>query len=228
MLSVLFEDNHLVIINKNSSDIVQGDKTGDEPLSEKVKTYLKNKYQKPGNVFLGVPHRLDRPVSGIVIFARTSKALSRMAEMFKEKEIKKTYWAIVEKAPNNAQDKLVHYLRKDEAKNKSFASSTEKEGYKKSILSYSMLSSSENYHLLEVELETGRHHQIRVQLSTIGCPIKGDVKYGARRANKDASIHLHSRKVEFIHPVTKERIQLTAAVPDEDNLWKFFEDSVRA
>lgn len=223
-LKILYEDNHLIIINKNAGDIVQGDKTGDTPLLDKVKTYIKEKYNKPGEVFLGLPHRLDRPTSGIVVFAKTSKALARMNELFKSKDLKKTYWAIVEKAPHKTQDTLISYLKKNEQQNKSFSSPTEKEGYKRAELSYSLLKSSDNYHLLEIALKTGRHHQIRVQLSEIGCIIKGDLKYGAKRSNKDGSISLHARKIEFIHPVKKELIKVVAPVPN-DPLWQFFENS---
>jgi 23S rRNA pseudouridine1911/1915/1917 synthase len=221
-LEILFEDNHIIAVNKKSSDIVQGDKTGDTPLSEIVKNYLKPKYNKPGDAFIGTVHRLDRPVSGIVLFAKTSKALSRLNEMFRGKDIQKTYWAIVKNRPKKDQDKLVHFLIKNEQKNMSKALNHEQKGALKSELNYKLLCSSENYHLLEVYPLTGRHHQIRVQLSTMGCPIKGDIKYGFDRTNKDASIHLHARKIEFIHPVKKEKIIILAPTPNEA-LWNAFE-----
>jgi 23S rRNA pseudouridine1911/1915/1917 synthase len=218
---ILFEDNHLIIINKLPSQIVQGDKTGDEPLSDKVKKYIKEKYNKPGEVFLGVVHRLDRPVSGIVLFARTSKALSRLNEMLKTREIKKTYWAIVKNLPLEKSGHLIHYIYRDEKKNKSFIVSEKRKDAKKAELIYCLLKSSDNYNLLEIELLTGRHHQIRVQLAHIGCPIKGDLKYGFPRSNPDASIHLHSRRIEFIHPVKGEQVVIEAD-PPKDPLWDFF------
>ena len=220
-MEVLYEDNHLVVINKRSSDIVQGDKTGDEPLSEKVKKYLKKKYHKPGEVFLGVVHRLDRPVSGAVIFARTSKALSRMNELLRQKEVHKTYWAVVKTKPPKDQDHLVHYLKKNQQKNRSFAYKEPGEGRLIAEMAYKIIGKSDNYYLLEVELFTGRHHQIRVQLAQAGCPVKGDLKYGYPRSNKDASIHLHARKVEFIHPIRKESLSITAP-PPEDAVWDYF------
>jgi 23S rRNA pseudouridine1911/1915/1917 synthase len=216
---ILFEDNHIIALNKRPSEIVQGDKTGDIPLSENLKLYLKHKYDKPGNVFVGVVHRLDRPVSGIVLFAKTGKALERLNRMFREKEIKKTYWAVVKNRPSPENGFLVHYLRKNEQKNKSFASATPVEGSLKCELEYKLIASIDNYHLLEVNPHTGRHHQIRVQLSTIGCPIKGDVKYGFNRTNPDASIHLHARKIEFLHPVQKETVTIIAPAPQE-TVWK--------
>lgn len=222
-MEVLYEDNHLIIVNKAASEIVQGDKTGDKPLSDIVKEYIQVKYNKPGAVFLGVVHRLDRPVSGIVLFARTSKALERMNKKFREKEIQKKYWAVVEKAPEESAGTLENYLIKNQEKNKSFVQKDDKAGAKLSKLSYKVLSQSDKYTLLEVELHTGRHHQIRVQLSHMGCIIKGDVKYGARRSNEDASIHLHARELSFEHPVSKEKIKVTAPVPKHDALWKFFE-----
>lgn len=222
-MEVLHLDNHTIVINKKSSDIVQGDKTGDEPLVDKVKTFLKEEFNKPGNVFCGVVHRLDRPTSGAIVFARTSKSLSRLNEQFREKTTKKVYWAVVENKPAKKYGKLVHYLKKNEKQNKSYASENETPGSKKAILSYKLISSSDKYHLLEIELETGRHHQIRCQLGTIGCIIKGDVKYGAKRSNKDASIHLHARKLSFIHPTTKEEVKVVAPVPKEP-LWEFFEE----
>lgn len=221
-MNVLYEDNHLIIVNKNTSEIVQGDKTGDKPLSDIVKDWLKEKYNKPGNVFCGVTHRLDRPVSGIVIFAKTSKALTRLNEMFKNKEIQKTYWAITKNEPKEHSATLVHYLLRNEKQNKSYAYDTEKINSKKSILHYTLISKSDNFNLLEINLETGRHHQIRCQLSKIGCVIKGDLKYGADRSNPDGGISLHARKISFIHPVSKNLIEVIAPVP-EDKLWKFFE-----
>ena len=219
MPEVLYEDNHIIAVNKKASDIVQGDKTGDKPLAEYVKDYIKKKYNKPGEVFLGVVHRLDRPVSGVILFARTSKALSRLNEMFREKKVQKTYWAIVKNKPQNTNDTLVHYLLKNNAKNKSKAFNREKNNALRSELSYELIHSLDNYHLLEVSPKTGRHHQIRVQLAKIGCPIKGDIKYGFDRTNKDKSIHLHARKIDFIHPVKKEIISITAPTPN-DVLWK--------
>ena len=219
MPEVLYEDNHIIAVNKKASDIVQGDKTGDKPLAEYVKDYIKKRYNKPGEVFLGVVHRLDRPVSGVILFARTSKALSRLNEMFREKKVQKTYWAIVKNKPQNTNDTLVHYLLKNNAKNKSKAFNREKNNALRSELSYELIHSLENYHLLEVSPKTGRHHQIRVQLAKIGCPIKGDIKYGFDRTNKDKSIHLHARKIDFIHPVKKEIISITAPTPN-DVLWK--------
>lgn len=219
MLEVLYEDNHIIAVNKKASDIVQGDKTGDRPLPEYIKDYIKKKYKKPGKVFLGVVHRLDRPVSGVMVFARTSKALSRLNEMFREKKVKKTYWAIVKNKPQNTKETLVHYLLKNQAKNKSQAFNREGNHALRSELSYKLIHSLDNYHLLEVSPKTGRHHQIRVQLAKIGCPIKGDIKYGFDRTNKDKSIHLHARKIDFIHPVKKEPISITAPTPN-DVLWK--------
>ncbi len=222
---VLYEDNHLIAVNKMASDIVQGDKTGDTPLSEIVKSYIKEKYDKPGAVFLGVTHRIDRPTSGVVLFAKTSKALARINKMFQEKTIQKTYWAVVKDAPKNPSGELIHFLRKDQKKNKSFASETEKSGSKKAELSYSLIGTSKDYRLIEIYPKTGRHHQIRVQLSEIGCPIKGDLKYGFPRSNKDGSIHLHARKMAFIHPVKKEPVEIIAPVP-KDALWQFFEEQI--
>ena len=221
-MTVIYEDNHIIVVNKSSSEIVQGDKTGDTPLSETVKQYLKEKYKKPGNVFLGVVHRLDRPVSGIVLFARTSKALPRLNEMFKNSEVKKTYWAIVKNCPKETEGELVHYLVRNEKQNKSYAYDKEVKDSKKAILDYKLIGHSQNYYLLEVHLHTGRHHQIRCQLAKMGCPIKGDLKYGFPRSNPDGSICLHSRKISFIHPVSKELIELEAPVP-EGNLWNGFE-----
>ena len=217
-MKVVYEDNHIIVVNKTSSEIVQGDKTGDIPLSELVKQYLKEKYNKPGNVFVGVTHRLDRPVSGLVIFAKTSKALARLNEMFKNSQVQKTYWAIVKKCPLETEGTLEHYLVRNEKQNKSYAYNTEKAGAKKAILHYKLIGSSDNYYLLEVDLKTGRHHQIRCQLAKIGCPIKGDLKYGFPRSNPDGSICLHARRVCFIHPVSKELIELEAPVPN-GSLW---------
>tara|TARA_R110001583_G_scaffold93517_1_gene236436 strand:- start:1722 stop:2408 length:687 start_codon:yes stop_codon:yes gene_type:complete len=214
-LAVLFEDNHLIIVNKQSGDIVQGDKTGDKPLSDVVKEYIKDKYNKPGNVFLGVVHRLDRPTTGIVVFAKTSKSLERFNKMLRDKKVDKTYWAVVKNLPNKLEGTLTGYLKKNPKNNKSTSYSSEIEGSKKAILHYKVIKSLDNYHLLEVDLETGRHHQIRCQLAAIGSPIKGDLKYGFDRSNKDASIHLHARKIEFVHPVTKELIFVIAPTPKE-------------
>ncbi len=218
-MTVVYEDNHIIIVNKTASEIVQGDKTGDVPLSETVKQYLKEKYHKPGNVFIGVTHRLDRPVSGLVVFAKTSKALSRLNEMFKNSEVKKTYWAIVKQTPAETEGELVNYLVRNEKQNKSYAYDTEKPGSKKAILHYRLIARSDNYCLLEVDLKTGRHHQIRCQLAKMGCPIKGDLKYGFPRSNPDGSICLHARHVRFVHPVSKELIDVVAPVPS-DNLWR--------
>ncbi len=217
-LQVLFEDNHLIIINKRVGDIVQGDKTGDKPLSEIVKEYIAEKYKKPGKVFLGVVHRLDRPTSGIVIFARTSKALERLNKMLRDKNIKKTYWAIVKNQPQKKNDTLIHFLKKNPKNNKSTAYKKETEGSKKAILHYQLIQKLDNYSLLEISLETGRHHQIRCQLASIGCPIKGDLKYGFNRSNKDGGIHLHARKIEFTHPVSKELISISSTLP-KDVIW---------
>lgn len=218
MIEVLYEDNHIIAVNKKASDIIQGDKTGDKPLPEFVKDYIKKKYNKPGEVYLGVVHRLDRPVSGVVLFARTSKSLSRLNEIFREKKVQKTYWAVVKNKPQNPSDTLIHFLLKNQAKNKSKAFSREGNHALRSELSYQLIKSLDKYHLIEVIPKTGRHHQIRVQLSKIGCPIKGDVKYGFDRTNKDKSIHLHARKIDFVHPVKKEPISITAPTP-KDVLW---------
>lgn len=217
-LQVLYEDNHVIIINKRAGDIVQGDKTGDKPLSEVVKEYIKDKYNKPGNVYLGVVHRLDRPTSGIVLFSKTSKALPRLNKLFKEKDAKKTYWAIVKNKPEKESDKLIHWMKRNPKQNKSYAHKNEIPDSKKAILDYTIIKSLNNYYLLEINLETGRHHQIRSQLSSIGCPIKGDLKYNFDRSNKDGSISLHARKLEFEHPVKKELISVTAPLP-KDPLW---------
>jgi 23S rRNA pseudouridine1911/1915/1917 synthase len=208
----------LIAINKRSGDIVQGDKTGDLPLSEVVKQYIKIKYEKPGNVYLGVAHRLDRPTSGIVVFAKTSKALPRLNKLFAEKLAKKTYWAVVKKLPENAQGNLVHWLKRNPKQNKSYAYPKEIPDSKKAILDYRLLKKLNSHYLLEIDLMTGRHHQIRSQLSFIGCPIKGDLKYGFDRSNKNGSIHLHARSLSFIHPVKKEPLNLQAPLPD-DPVW---------
>ena len=217
-LLVLYEDNHIIIVNKRAGDIVQGDKTGDQPLSDVVKEFIKDKYNKPGNVYLGVTHRLDRPTTGIVVFAKTSKVLPRLNKMFSDKKINKTYWAIVKEKPENEKDTLTHWLKKNPKNNKSTAYTHEIKDGKKAILHYKIIKQLNNYFLLEVNLETGRHHQIRCQLASIGSPIKGDLKYGFDRSNKDASIHLHSKKIEFIHPVSKEQISVEAPTP-QDPIW---------
>ncbi len=217
-LQVLHEDNHIIVVNKRAGDIVQGDKTGDKPLSDVVKSYLKDKYNKPGNVYLGTVHRLDRPTSGLVIFSKTSKALPRLNKMFATKDITKTYWALVKNKPKKDSDRLVHWLKKNPKNNKSYAHSTEVKDSKKAVLSYQIIKKLDNFYLLEITLETGRHHQIRTQLSTIGCPIKGDLKYGFDRSNKDASISLHARNIKFIHPVSKEELDITAPLP-KDPVW---------
>jgi 23S rRNA pseudouridine1911/1915/1917 synthase len=220
-LQVIYEDNHIIAVNKRTSDIVQADKTGDTPLSEKVKAYIKEKYDKPGEVYLGVVHRIDRPVSGVVLFARTSKAAARLSELFQTKEIRKTYWAIVKNKPAQESGTLVHFLKKNEAKNMSKAFDREQQGALRSELEYRILLSSDNYHLLEVRPVTGRHHQIRVQLAAMGCPIKGDLKYGAKRSNEGGGISLHARKVEFVHPVKQEPV-IIEADPPRESLWDFF------
>ncbi len=220
-MTVVYEDNHIIVVNKTSSEIVQGDKTGDTPLSETVKLYIKEKYGKPGNVFLGVTHRLDRPVSGLVVFAKTGKALSRLNDMFRLGEVKKTYWAIVKERPKEPEGELTHWLTRNEKQNKSYAYDKEVKDSKKAILHYKLIGRSQNYYLLEVDLKTGRHHQIRCQLAKMGCPIKGDLKYGSPRSNSDGSICLHARRVKFIHPVSKQEIDLTAPLPP-GNLWNSF------
>lgn len=217
-LHVLYEDNHLIVVNKRAGDIVQGDKTGDKPLSDVVKEYIKHKYNKPGNVYLGTVHRLDRPTTGIVMFAKTSKALPRLNKLFLSKEVNKTYWAIVKNKPSKSEDTLIHWLKKNPKNNKSYAYNKEVKDSKKAILHYKTIKTLDNYTLLEINLETGRHHQIRTQLSTIGSPIKGDLKYGFDRSNKNASIHLHARQIEFIHPVKKQDISVVAP-PPSDAIW---------
>jgi 23S rRNA pseudouridine1911/1915/1917 synthase len=224
-MTVVYEGNHIIVVNKSASEIVQGDKTGDTPLSELVKQYLKEKYNKPGNVFVGVTHRLDRPVSGLVIFAKTSKALTRLNDMFQHGGVKKNYWAIVKNQPKEPEAELVNYLVRNEKQNKSYAYDREVPGSKKAILHYRQIAQSDNYFLLEVDLKTGRHHQIRCQLAKMGCPIKGDLKYGFPRSNPDGSICLHSRRVAFVHPVSKQEIVLEAPVPN-DNLWNSFANIV--
>jgi 23S rRNA pseudouridine1911/1915/1917 synthase len=219
-MTVLYEDNHLIVVNKSSSEIVQGDKTGDEPLPEVVKRYIKAKYNKPGEVFLGVTHRLDRPVSGVVVFARTSKALTRMNELFRTHQVKKIYWAIVKETPSQSEARITHHLVRNEKQNKSYAYDKPVRDSKEATLSYRLIAHSDRYNLLEVELETGRHHQIRCQLAKIGCPIKGDLKYGFARSNPNGGISLHARRVEFIHPVSNQAIVVEAPVPEEEPLWK--------
>ncbi|AMO19506.1 RNA pseudouridine synthase [Flavobacterium columnare] len=221
-LVVLYEDNHLIVVNKRVGDIVQGDKTGDKPLSDVIKEYLKEKYNKPGEVFLGVVHRLDRPTTGIVLFAKTSKALSRLNDLFKNRETQKTYWAVVKKKPPQKEATLVHYLKRNPKKNTSKAHLKEVPDSKKAILDYKIIKELNNYFVLEINLHTGRHHQIRSQLSAIGCPIKGDLKYGFDRSNIDGGIHLHARNLQLVHPVSKEIINITASVP-EDIIWKAIE-----
>lgn len=225
-MEVVYEDNHLLVVNKAPGEIVQGDKTGDTPLVETLKLWLKEKYAKPGNVFCGVVHRLDRPVGGLVIFAKTSKALSRLNEMFRNGEVNKTYWAITRNLPPKEEDTLTHYIPTTERNNKSYASLTEKKGSQKAVLKYRHIASTDRYHLLEVNLLTGRKHQIRVQLSAIGCPIKGDLKYGDKRSNPDGSISLMSHRIEFTHPVSGNKIDVTAPVPD-DNLWRALDESIK-
>ena len=220
-MNILYEDNHIISINKQPSEIVQGDKTGDMPLTEKIKTYLKEKYNKPGNVFVGLAHRLDRPTSGVLVLARTSKALVRLNKMFQENEIQKTYWAVVNKKPPKQTDTLTNFLKKNQKQNKSYVYEKQVKGVKEASLTYELIANSDNFYLLEIKMHTGRHHQIRTQLAHIGCQIKGDLKYGFPRSNKDASIHLHARKISFIHPVSKQKISIIAE-PPKDNLWDFF------
>lgn len=217
-IDILFEDNHIIVVNKRTGDLVQGDKTGDAPLSDILKEYIKIKYNKPGNVYLGVVHRLDRPTTGIVIFAKTSKALERLNKMLRDKTIDKTYWAVVKNKPSKQADTLVNFLRKNPKNNKATVFNKETKDTKRAVLHYKTVKSSDNYHLLEIDLETGRHHQIRAQLSNINCPIKGDLKYGFNRSNKDAGIHLHARKINFIHPVSKVALEIIAPTP-KDPIW---------
>ncbi len=223
LMEVIYEDNHIIIVNKHPGEIVQGDKTGDEPLCDTVKRYLKEKYNKPGNVFCGVVHRLDRPVWGLVVFARTSKALARLNAMFRDGEVKKTYRAITRFKPSEPEARLTGYITSTERNNKSYVTPNPRPGAKEAILSYRLIASSDRYHLLEVNLETGRKHQIRVQLASIGCPIKGDLKYGDKRSNPDGSISLQAHKIEFIHPVSHEPVCVEAPIPQSDNLWQAFE-----
>lgn len=219
-MEVIYEDNHLIAVNKNCHELVQGDKTGDTSLADLLKTWLKEKYAKPGNVFVGVTHRLDRPVTGVVVFAKTSKALARMNELFRTGEIKKTYWAIVRNRPPEVEQELTHWLVRNEKQNKSYVCTpSQKRDARKAVLHYRLLAQSENYYLLEIDLQTGRHHQIRCQLAAIGCSIRGDLKYGAGRSNPDGGISLHARRVSFVHPVSKRPINIVAPVPDEP-LWK--------
>lgn len=229
MLEILYEDNHIIAVNKKISDIVQQDKTGDPSLEEEVKAYIKKKYNKPGDVFLGVPHRIDRPVSGVVLFARTSKALTRLNKMFQEhdEEIQKTYWAIVGTLPPEDNGHLEHFMLRDSEKNKSYAYDKEKKGSKKAILEYKLIGHSQRYYLLEIKLLTGRHHQIRCQLAKIGCPIKGDLKYGFARSNEGGGISLHAREITFRHPVSQEMITITATPPLHDTLWKEFYNNLK-
>ena len=221
-MKVLYEDNHIIVINKAAGEIVQGDKTGDKSLCDTMKAYIKEKYAKPGNVFIGLPHRLDRPVSGVVVFAKTSKALERLNRMFSEGSVKKIYWALTKGIPVPAEAELESWILRNEKMNKSFSYPKEVKGSKRAVLHYRLAAASQNYNLIEVELKTGRHHQIRCQLSSIGCPIKGDLKYGAQRSNPDGSISLHARYIEFVHPVSKELIAVTAPLP-KDRLWQSFE-----
>ena len=220
-MTVLYEDNHIIIINKAAGEIVQGDKTGDKSLCDTMKQYIKEKYAKPGNVFIGLPHRLDRPVSGVVVFAKTSKALERLNNMFRDGNVKKIYWAITKGRPLESEGEINSWILRNEKINKSFSYPKEVKGAKQALLYYRHIATSDNYNLIEVELKTGRHHQIRCQLSSIGCPIKGDLKYGAKRSNPDGSISLHARYIEFIHPVSKEPIKVTAPLP-ADKLWQSF------
>lgn len=220
-MNVLYEDNHIIVINKAAGEIVQGDKTGDKSLCDTMKAFLKEKYAKPGNVFVGLPHRLDRPVSGVVVFAKTSKALERLNTMFRDGAVKKIYWAITKECPIPGEGEINSWILRNEKMNKSFSYPKEIKGSKHALLYYRHIAASQNYNLIEVELKTGRHHQIRCQLASIGCPIKGDLKYGSKRSNPDGSISLHARYVEFVHPVSKELIQVTAPLP-QDKLWQSF------
>jgi len=226
MAEILYEDNHIIAVFKRSSDLAQGDKTGDVSLDTEVKKYLGEKYKKPGEVFLGVVHRLDRPVSGVLLYARTSKALERLNEMFRDKQVKKTYLAIVKERPPEDEATITHFLKKNEVQNKSYVYDTEVKGSKSATLTYKLKGRSERYYMIEIELHTGRHHQIRAQLAKIGCPIKGDLKYGFPRSNEDGSISLFARKIEFIHPVRKEPVSIIAHFPEGD-IWSVFMDSVK-
>ncbi len=223
-VEVIYEDNHLIIVNKRAGEIVQGDKSGDEPLLERVRQYIKETYAKPGNVFCGLVHRLDRPVAGLVVFAKTSKGLSRMNELFRNGGVRKTYWAITRNCPEEHEGQLTHWITTVEKTNKSTAHKSPKANAKEARLSYKLIAQSNRYSLLEVNLETGRKHQIRVQLSAMGCPVRGDLKYGDKRSNPDGSISLMARKIEFIHPISGKEIRLTAPVPKNDTLWEAFDD----
>lgn len=225
-IHVIFEDNHIIAVNKTHHDLVQKDATGDVSLDDKVRQYIKAKYGKPGEVFLGVVHRLDRPVTGVVLFARTSKSLSRLTTMFREGKIKKTYWAIVKNEPDAPSGRLVHYMARNQGQNKSYCYERPSDGLKMAVLNYKVIGKSDRYFLIEIDLETGRHHQIRAQLAHIGCPIKGDLKYGFARSNPDGGISLHSREVKFVHPVTKQDVVISAPVPEGDKLWGKFEEEV--
>ena len=225
-MQVVYEDNHIIIVSKRSGEIVQGDKTGDRTLADDVKAYIKEKYAKPGNVFLGVAHRLDRPVWGLVVFAKTSKALARLNDMFRNGEVKKTYWAIVKNKPKQEEGELVNWLVRNEKQNKSYAYDTERPGAKQAILHYRLIASSDRYYLLEIDLKTGRHHQIRCQLAHMGCPIKGDLKYGFERSNRDGGISLHARSAALIHPVSKQSLHIEAPVPN-DPLWRALAEAVK-
>jgi 23S rRNA pseudouridine1911/1915/1917 synthase len=222
VLNILYEDNHIIAVNKTHHDLVQKDATLDLALDDKIRQYLKVKYNKPGDVFLGVVHRLDRPVTGVVLFARTSKALTRLTKMFRDGEIKKTYWAIVKDSPAQTSGRLVHHLVRNAKQNKSYCNESPKAGSKEATLSYKVIGKSDNYNLLEINLETGRHHQIRAQLAYIGCPIKGDLKYGSQRSNPDGGISLHAREIRFVHPVTIKETVITAETPEGEGLWKVF------
>lgn len=224
---ILYEDNHILIVNKKCGDLVQPDPDETSALEDQIKVFIQKRDNKPGNVFLGVVHRIDRPVSGVVLFAKTSKALSRLNEMIRNTEIRKKYWAIVEHRPERESMELVHYLSRDGKTNRTHVYSSPKGDSKRAVLKYELISDSDNYSLLEVELITGRHHQIRAQLSKIGCPIKGDLKYGAKRSNKGGGISLHSREISFVHPVKKELVTVVAPVPKDDNLWQYFENQVK-
>jgi 23S rRNA pseudouridine1911/1915/1917 synthase len=225
MPDILYEDNHIIAVNKRSSELAQGDKTGDEALDEQVKKYIAKKYDKPGEVFLGVVHRLDRPVSGVLLYARTTKALQRLNEMFKSRQVKKIYWAIVKERPPEDEATITHFLKKNETQNKSYAHDNEVKGSKQASLTYKVIGRSERYYMLEIELHTGRHHQIRAQLAAIGCPIKGDLKYGFPRSNDDGGISLISKKIMFVHPVKKEEIRIEAPLPTND-IWKSFKNVI--
>ena len=221
--SVLYEDNHLIIVNKRTSDLVQGDSTGDEPLDAVVKQYIREKYNKPGDVFLGVVHRLDRPVSGCVVYARTSKALTRLSELFRTRDVKKSYWAIVTERPPAEEGVLRNFLKKNEKQNKSYVYDKEVKGSKEATLSYRIIGRSSSFYLVEIDLQTGRHHQIRAQLAAAGCPVRGDLKYGSKRSNEGGGISLHARRISFIHPVKKEEINVEAPLP-EDKVWRLFSE----